>query len=133
MKQNLLSISANALGTCLMRVNNDVSFESLLENCKKCTPKQITLYQSSLKLFKTLNENIDDLNFEQVTVIDQIRCSTRQLNFEIERNNAFKIGMNTTSNKFNSLSKMISLGLLNLTFVHYKKLAKLQFLKYGKT
>ena len=118
MKQNLLSISANALGTCLMRVNNDVSFESLLENCKKCTPKQITLYQSSLKLFKTLNENIDDLNFEQVTVIDQIRCSTRQLNFEIERNNAFKIGMNTTSNKFYSLSKIISLGMLNLTFVH---------------
>ena len=61
MKQNLLLISANALHTCLMRANYDVSFESLHKNCKKCTPKQITLYQSSLKLFKTLNENIDDI------------------------------------------------------------------------
>ena len=133
MKQNLLSISANALRSCVIRVNSDVSFENIHKNCKKCTPNQITLYQSSLKLFKTLNENIDDLTFEQVTVFDQIRCSTRQLNFEIERNNAFKIGMNTTSNKFYSLSKLISLGMLNLTFVHFKKLAKLQFLKYGKT
>ena len=29
--------------------------------------------------------------------------------------------------------KMIGLDKLNLSFVHYKKLMKLQFLKYGKT
>ena len=75
---------------------------------------------------------LDDLNFEQVTVFDQMRCSTRQTKFEIERNNNYKIGMGTTSNKFSSLSKMDGLGMLNLTFVHFKKLAKIQFLKYGK-
>ena len=57
----------------------------------------------------------------------------RQLNFEIECNNNYKIGMNTTANKFFSLSKMISLGMIHLTFVHFKKLAKIQFLKYGRT
>ena len=116
-----------------MRDNFDVSFENLHINCKKCTPKQIALYQCSLKLYKTLNDNLKDLNFEQVTVFDQMRCSTRQINFEIERNNNYKIGMNTTSNKFSSLSKLVGLGMLDLTFVHFKKLAKIQFLKYGKT
>ena len=133
MKQNLLSISANALRTCLTRYNFDVSFENLHVNCKKCTPKQITLYQSSLKLFKTLNDNLEDLTFEQITVLDQIRCATRQLNFEIECTNNYKIGMNTTANKFFSLSKKIGLGMLHLKFVHFKKLAKIQFLKYGRT
>ena len=80
-----------------------------------------------------MNDNSEDLTFEQVTVFDQMRCSTRQLNFEIEHNNSYKIGMNTTLNKFFSLSKMMGLEMLHLTFVHFKKLAKIKFLKYGKT
>ena len=59
--------------------------------------------------------------------------SFSKTNFEIERNNNFKIGMNTTSNKFSSLSKTVGLEMLNLNFVHFKKLAKIQFLKYSKT
>ena len=133
MKQSLLSISANALRTCLMRDNFDVSFDNIHRNCKKSTPMQIALYQNSLKLHKILNNNLDTLTFEQVTVFNQIRCSSRQINFEIGRDNVYKIGMNTISNKFFALSKLISLGNLNLEFVHFKKLAKIQFLKYGKT
>ena len=133
MRQNLLSISANALRTCLKRDCFDVSFENLHRNCKKSTPKQIALYLSSLKLHKIVNDNLDDISFQQITVFEQIRCSTRQLTFEIERNNSYKIGMNTTSNKFYALSKLIGLGMLHLSFIHFKKLAKIQFLKYGKT
>ena len=133
MKQCILSISANALRTCLMNDNYEVSFENIHSKCKKCTPKQIALYQSSLKLHKTLNDNQNDLSFEQITVFDQVRCSTRQTTFEIEQNNTFKIGMNTTANKFCALSKNISLSMVNLNFVHFKKLAKIQFLKYGNT
>ena len=96
-------------------------------------PKQIALYQSCLKLYKTVNDNLHGISFEQVTVFEQIWCSTRQLTFEIQRNNTDRIGMNTTSNKFFALSKLISLEMLHLTFVHFKKLAKIQFLKYDKT
>ena len=85
--------------------NYELSFENIHSKCNKCTPKQITLYQSALKLHKILNENLNDLTFEQITVFDQIRCSTRQTTFEIEKNNIFKIGMNTTANKFYALSK----------------------------
>ena len=133
MRQNLLSISSNALRTCLSQDHLDVSFENLHRNCKKSTPKQIAFYLSSLKLHKIINDNLDDITFEQVTVFDQIRCSTRQLTFELVRNNTYKIGMNTTSNKLYALSKLIGLGMLHLSFVHFKKLAKIQFLKYGKT
>ena len=41
--------------------------------------------------------------------------------------------MNTISNKFFHISKLISLDLLNISFVHFKKIMKIQFLKYGKT
>ncbi len=133
LKHDLMSISANALRSCIMKDNYDVSFENIHLKCKKCTPNQISLYQSALKLHKTVNENLDNLSFEQITVFDQIICTSRQTNFQISRRNNFKVGMNTTANKLFALSNKISLGMLNLTFVHFKKLAKIQFLKYGNT
>ena len=70
---------------------------------------------------------------EHVKILSNIICTSRQLNFEIFKDNNVKIGMNTTNNKFFHLSKQISLNNLNLTFVHYKKMMKLQYLKFGKT
>ena len=81
-----MSISANAL-----KENYDVSFENIHLKYKKCTLYQITLCQSSLKLHKTVNENLDDLTFEQITVLDQIICTSRQINFQIARNNTEKL------------------------------------------
>ena len=90
-------------------------------------------YQMALKLHKLVNENEEDLNFEQITVLDQIICTRRQLNFEIHRTNACKIGLNTTANKLYPISNKIGLEMLNKGFVHFKKLAKLLFLRYGNT
>ena len=41
--------------------------------------------------------------------------------------------MNTTANKLFHVNNLIGLDMLNLKFVHFKKLAKIQFLKYRKT
>ena len=133
MKQCLLSISANALRSCMLFNNSEISFECIHYVCKKCTPKQITLYQISLKLHKTINEMHQVLTFEHVTILTEIACSHRQLTFKMFRNNRCKIGMNTTVNKFYHIQKMIGLDCLNHYYVHYKKLMKFQFLKYGKT
>ena len=133
MKQKLISISANALRDCLRLNNPEISFENLHKIHKKCTPKQITFYQMALKLHKLVNENLDDLNLEQITVMDQMICSRRQINFEIHRNNTGKIGINTTANKLYPLSQLIGLNLLSLGYIHFKKLAKIQFLKNGNT
>ena len=89
------------------------------------------LYQSSLKLHKMLNDPI--LTTETLYIIEQSVFTGRQINFEILRQNNTKIGMNTQANKFYHITKMIGLDKLNLSFVHYKKLMKIQFLKYGKT
>ena len=40
--------------------------------------------------------------------------------------------MNTTTYKLYHLNNLIGLNMLNLKFVHFKKLAKIQFLKNGK-
>ena len=132
-KQKLLSISANALRDCLRLNNPEISFENLHKIHKKSTPKQITLYQMALRLHKLVNENLVDLTFEQITVMDQMICTRRQINFEIHRNNTGKIGMNTTANKLYPLNHLIGLNMLNLSYIHYKKLIKIQFLKNGNT
>ena len=130
MKQSLLSVSANALRSCL-NLNYDVSFENVHKISKKCTPKQIMLYQISLKLYKVLNDPImrtETINLIEQSVFTRIHCT-----FEIIRDNRTKIGMSTAANKFYHITKMIGLDKLNFGFVHYKKIMKMQFLKYGNT
>ena len=122
-----------ALRTCLMYENFELSFENIHKNCKKSTPKQIMMYQISLKLHKLLSTIDNNLAFEQITVLHQLVCTSRQINYRILRNNNSKIGMNTTANKLYHVNNQIGLGMLNLSFVHFKKLAKLQLLKFGKT
>ena len=131
-KHNLLSISANALRSCLMYDGFNISFENIHKVNLKCTPAQIMLYQIAIYLHRTLNFEKCP-TFEQTTVLEQIVCGGRQLRFEIIRVLNGKIGMNTTANKFYHISKQISLDQLNLSYVHFKKLAKIQFLKNGKT
>ena len=108
----------------------EISFENVHKQCKKSTPTQIVMYQISLKLHKLLNSDESNLSFEHLTVLDQMVCTGRQLNFQINRTNCTKIGMNTTANKLYHLSNLIRLDQLNLSFVHFKRLAKFQFLKF---
>ena len=65
--------------------------------------------------------------------MNQIVCTRRQINFQILRDYQVKIGLNTVADKLYHINNIIGLNMLNLEFVHFKKLAKLQFLKYGKT
>ena len=90
-------------------------------------------YSQSLKLHKMVTELEIGCTFEHVTLLTQIVCTRRQLTFKTLRNNGFKIGRNTTANKFYHLNDQISLNTLSLGYVHFKKLMKIQFLKYGKT
>ena len=108
-----------------------VSFENVHKISKKCTPKQIMLYQISLKLYKVLNDPI--IKTETINLIEQSVFTRRQCTFEIIRDNSTKIGINTAADKFYHITKMIGLDKLNFGFVRYKKIMKMQFLKYGNT
>ena len=87
----------------------------------------------SLKLYKTINEHENNLSLEHITLMDQMICTRRQLKFQVFKNCNGKIGMNTTANKLYYLNNYLSLDILNLGFVHFKKLLKIQFLKNGST
>ena len=82
---------------------------------------------------KILNQLDNYCSTEHVRVLSRVVCMRRQLTFEILRDNSYKIGMNSTVNKLYHINKQISLDSLNKNFVHYKKIMKFQFLKYGKT
>ena len=78
-----------------------------------------------------INDSSEQLNFDHIMVLDQLICTRRQLKFEIIRKFNNKIGMNIQANKFYYINSEISLDMLNMSFVHYKKLCKIQYLKYG--
>ena len=133
MRQALLSISANALRSCMLFYCPDMSFIGIHSICQKCTPAQIMSYQAAIHLYKVINESFEFCTTEHALLLNNIVCPRRQLKFEIFRNNITKIGLNSLSNKFHHISKLISLDVLNLGFVHFKKLAKIQFLKNANT
>ena len=128
---DLINVSACALRSCFMSSNSEISFEKIHELYKKCTPTQIMNYQCSIQLHKIINFEIPC--FEAVTVLNQMTSSRRQTLFLTFRDNSTKIGMNTTANKFYHLTGKITLNSLNLSFVHFKKMIQIQFLKFVKT
>ena len=92
LKHDLLSLSANALRMCMPCNSLGVSFENLQVINKKCTPNQIMLYQLAISLSRIFNFD-ESPNFEAITVIDQAIFTSRQINFQILRNNRRKIGL----------------------------------------
>ena len=84
-------------------------------------------YQSSIFLYKTLNNIHSYCRNEHASLLNNVVCTGRQLKFQVVRSNNTKIGMNMISNKFYHISKQIGLDLFNLKFVHFKKLMKVQF------
>ena len=120
-KQSLLSLSATALRSCLMHDGFDVSFEKSHVTHKKCTPGQIMFYQLALILHKTLYNCEGVLDFETITLLDQLVCTGRQVHFQIHRQCNGKIGFNTTANKFYPLNNKINLLTLNMNFLRFKK------------
>ena len=132
-KQKLLSISANALRTCLKNTDFDVSFVDVHRVSKKCTPSQILMYTQAIQLHKTLNHRDFPCTLEDIELLDQNICTSRQLKFKLYKNNKLKVGLNMPANKLYCISDLVSYDQLNLSFVHFKKLAKIQFLKFGKT
>ena len=117
-KQKLLSVSANALRTCLRGMSFDISFIDVHRASKKCTPTQILLYNQAIQLHKTINHPDFPSNFEHISILEQTICTSRQLRFRLFRNNWTKIGMNTTANKLHCLTDQISFDALSLGFLH---------------
>ena len=99
LKQNLLSIPANALRICVSYQGFDVSLEDVHKRNKKSTPKQLKKYQIALSLHKLINNHLNILSFDHIMVMDQVVCSSRQLRFQIQRKFNTKIGMNIAANK----------------------------------
>ena len=104
-----------------------------IEIVKKSTPKQIMKYQIALSLHRLLNSMDEELSLDQVMVMDQAICTSRQLRFQVQRKFNQKVGMNIPINKFYYINDEIGFDMLNLSYVHYKRLCKFQYLKYGNT
>ena len=91
------------------------------------------MYQLSLNLFASINENNAVPSTQMVRLLDQMICTGRQTMFAIHKRNKSKIGMNMNENKFYPLNKLISMDNLNWSFAHFKTQMKTKFLIFGNT
>ena len=112
---------------------SELSFVRIHSMCLKPTPSHYMSFQSALHLHKIFNDMFVLCTTEHASLHCNVTCTSRQLKFEIIRNNKSKTGMNTITNKFYHISKQVSFDSLNFGFVHFKKLMKIQFLNYGRT
>ena len=80
------------------------------------------IFQTSLQLHQTLNFEIPQ--YESLTILNQMTCTGRQINFEIVRDRNYKVFMNTIANKFYSLNEKIGLNNLGLKPALVAKLFK---------
>ena len=79
LKQSLLSISANALKSCMMSISSEISFESIHKICKKMHPHPNHVIPN----FPSTNEIYDCCSSEHAALLSNIVCMGRQLKFEV--------------------------------------------------
>ena len=105
LRQQLLSVLANALRSCIINNANEISFINIHKINRKSTPDQIMLYQISLELHKNLNNFFLNPSTQIAGTVNQIVCTGIQNYFEFYRTNWTKIGLNAIENKFYHIKK----------------------------
>ena len=93
-------------------------FINLHKSCKRATPEELMMYKMSLCLFKLYNINFNPLEFVGVN-FNQI-LTRLQTDFFLLKNNTFKVGINSVSNRLYLLNNKIPLEWLNLSLNTFK-------------
>ena len=81
--------------------------------CKRALPESILKYKLALCLHKIYNKDFNSIEFAQLN-FNQILTS-RQTLFKTSKNNTFKVGMNSLSNRFYTINNEIPLTWLNMS------------------
>ena len=131
LKSSLLSASSQALRKIFTNCK-PCAFTQIISNtnihilCNRATPEKIMLYKLSLALFETINNKFPlpdwlDLNFTNT-------FTRREINFSCIKDNNYRVGLNTLSNRYSVLNGKIPLQWLNLPKLPYKLKCKSKFL-----
>ena len=117
------------LGSFTIATSEMKSWYSLILNKMKC----LCLICKNYIFNRYITDLFDTCSNEHAQFLNQVICTKRQITFQILKNNNYKIGCNKAENKFYPLNGLIGLDTLNRSLVQFKKIMKVQFLKYGKT
>ena len=128
LKQKLLSASARALRVSTKVIDFYQSFNMLHTSCKRALPEMFMKYKLALCLYKLYNESFNSIEFAQLN-FNQV-LTGRQENFKIIRNNVYKVGLNSLSNRLHFINDQIPLNWLNCSFGTYKIRCKSLFLSF---
>ena len=104
------------------------SFNMLHMSCKRALPEMFMKYKLALCLYKLYNESFNSIEFAQLN-FNQV-LTGRQENFKIIRNNVYKVGLNSLSNRLHFINDQIPLNWLNCSFGTYKIRCKSLFLSF---
>ena len=82
-------------------------------------------YKLALCLFKLYNVNFNSIEYAQLNFYQVL--TGRQTHFKTLKNNAYKVGLNSFTNRLYFINDKIPLEWLNLTFGTYKMKCKKTF------
>ena len=124
LKQKLLSASAKALRLCNNYIDYGQSFVNLHKMCNRATPDKILKYKLALSLHKLYNKDFNSIEFAHLN-FNQV-LTRRHTVFKTLKNNFYKVGINSLSNRLNHINDDIPLAWLNMSIetfkVHCKRL-----------
>ena len=124
LKQKLLSASAKALRVCTSYVDYGQSFVNLHKMCNRATPDNIMKYKLALSLHKLYNKDYNKIEFVHLNVLQIL--TSRQTCFKTLKDNVYKVGMNSLTNRLTHINEIIPLTWLNMSIdtfkVHCKRL-----------
>ena len=129
LKQKLLSLSAKCLMICLGYKNRDGrSFDEIHKEAERATPKMFQLFIHSCFMYKLFHE------FKPITVYNKLITTFlnehRNPNPKFTTANKTKVGLNSLHNRLSEISNIINFNWMDISYPHFKILAKKQFLSF---
>jgi hypothetical protein len=123
LKERLFNMMYSQSGKILKIVDRELSFRQSHIQYNRATPRIFSLYQTCVNFYNVMKFQENDSD-EKIRVITNTLQANRNEYYVFIRQNAYKCGLNTVSNRLRSVSNMIKKDWLLVDKKSFKTLCK---------
>ena len=117
LKEKLFCKLNSHSGQMLKIINNNLSSTELHKKIVRATPRNFSLFQTTVNL-NNIKNNVPSNHVASVSSVTQ--SNRRNVRLSFVRNNRFKVGLNTKNNQLRSISNVIDKNWLDKSVADYK-------------
>ena len=123
LKERLFNMMYSQSGKILKIVDRELSFRQSHIQYNRATPRIFSLYQTCVNFYNVMKFQENDSD-EKTRVITNTMQANRNKYYVFIRQNAYKCGLNTVSNRLRSVSNMIKKDWMLVDKKSFKTLCK---------